>query len=152
MPESTHSDRFEQDLQSIHIQLANELGVTYLELTITNHLGQPSEPGACLLKVTVSNYLQSNYKRQLLSKTKNFAKLIITNYAKLLVYSSYNFNKADWHNLNRFIALKNGDAHFYSANTETSSVSCHGHLHYNTDPSGSLWNHNAILQNTISTT
>ena len=27
---------------------------------------------------------------------------------------AYDFNKADWNNLNRFVALKNGDAYFYS--------------------------------------
>ena len=32
---------------------------------------------------------------------------------------AYDFNKADWFNLNRYIALKNGDAHFYSTNIET---------------------------------
>ena len=71
MPESTHSDpsyRFEQDLQFIHIELANELEVNYLEITITDHLGQPSESGACLLKVAVSN-LQSNYKKDNYFKT-----------------------------------------------------------------------------------
>ena len=67
VPESSHSNpssRCEQDLQT----LANELGISHLEITNTIHLGQPRESGACLLKVTVSN-LQS--KRQLLFKAQN---------------------------------------------------------------------------------
>ena len=35
---------------------------------------------------------------------------------------AYNFNKAEWNNLNRCIALKNGDAHFYSTDVETAWV------------------------------
>ena len=31
---------------------------------------------------------------------------------------AYDFNKADWNNIDRFIVLKNGDAHFYSIDVE----------------------------------
>ena len=35
-----------------------------------------------------------------------------------ITVSIYDFNKADWNNLNRFIALKSRDAHFYSTVVE----------------------------------
>ena len=36
---------------------------------------------------------------------------------------TYDLNKADWHNINRFFTFKNGDAHFYSTDVETAWAS-----------------------------